>query len=565
MNDAYFPMQQIFISYPRDKTIGQSLARELYSFLKQRHIPVFFDEDGIPFGDRWLAVLKEAVANSKIMLWIISDASQDSKWQKREVAEAERLGLRIIPLLAEDMPLPMEVNDQQAAFLFGDQKRDQLDKLLIFLESELGIDRIAPLLKHARDAKSSEAYKEAITKWQEILVINPDYPGAHVELEKLAVLLQQQVLNKSLLDALVLRMNDILPIFVPVAGVLNQVGKHPQTEQVLEHTQAFIGGRLSADEYISLCQALLSQQHMSTMAGKTPTNYAKFAERVVAGEVVLFIGSELMREYGQDVPAEADFIRELAEKADFAGFQGSFSSIAEYYRLNKDYGENLLLKELRHSLNLDGQSLNLYRLLAKIDKPLILISSAYDDALERSFDEAGKPYVELTSLVRPCESHGVGHIVVRHSGQKEPEIYQPIEEEISRFNWYEDKISLIFKIRGTCSNEMAKHDYQRDAMTLAESDYFSFARHADDMIPAYLVKRMRDKVLLFVGFSPKSWEERLLVNALMARRDKVYPTESTYTVGTSNDPLEAAYWASQHVQQQSIDMHKLDEYLEALL
>lgn len=557
-------MKQIFISYPRDNSTGQEVARELFSQLKQREIPAFFDEGGIPFGDRWLNVLKQAVADSQVMLWVISEASQDRKWQEREFNEAERLGLRIIPVLSADVTIPLQVNDQQAVFLFGDKKTAQLSDLLAFLEAELGVDRIKPLIKDALNAKHTEAYEHAIAKWQEVLSIDPENKRAPSELKILNELQSQHAQGKSLLTSLVGRMAEIESVFMPVAAILNEAGKHPQASQILEYTQDFLKQTLSANEYTGLCQALLEKPKTAVNNGSA-TNYKAFAKRVIAGDVVLFVGSELAREYENEAPTESDFIKQLAKRADFEGFQGSFSSIAEYYRLNKDYGETLLLEELRGSLATECESPNLYRLLAQIDRPLILVSSAYDDALERSFDKAGKRYVELTSLVQRCDGHDIGHMVVRYSDKAEPEVYQPIEEEISRFRWFEEGRSLIFKIRGTCGDGKVEHDYQRESLTLAESDYFTFARFAEKMIPAYLAKHFKNKGFLFVGFSPKSWEERLLVNALLARREKVYAKEPPYTVGTANDPLEAAYWMSQHVQQHDMDMLKLDEYLEEAL
>ncbi|TXH59800.1 MAG: hypothetical protein E6Q84_05735 [Thiothrix sp.] len=204
-------------------------------------------------------------------------------------------------------------------------------------------------------------------------------------------------------------------------------------------------------------------------------------------------------------------------------------------------------------------------LLAKIHEPLILISSAYDDVLECSFDKAGKRYIELTSLVNRYDQYDIGHLVVRYSDRAKPEIYRPIEEEISRFRWYEEGYSLIFKIRGTCSSSKAEHEYQRESLTVTESDYFTFARYAEKMIPSYLAKHFKHKGFLFLGFSPKSWEERLLVNALLERRKNVYPKDPAYTVSTCQDPLEAAYWLGQQVQQHDMDLRKLAEYLEEAL
>ncbi len=101
---------------------------------------------------------------------------------------------------------------------------------------------------------------------------------------------------------------------------------------------------------------------------------------------------------------------------------------------------------------------------------------------------------------------------------------------------------------------------RRDALTLSESNYFSFARYADQMIPGYLARQLRNRGFLFVGYRPRDWEDRLLVNALLEKRRN--SQEPCYVIGATAEPLEAAYWESRNVKQYQIDIRELDKYLE---
>lgn len=555
-------MCQVFISYSRDKSAGQALAEELEQHLKRQQIKCYRDINGIDFGDRWTHSLQQGIASSKVMLWIISTASDNSEWQEKEYHEANNHQLLIIPVLAEDIRIPMLLNNAQAAKLFGEEKTSGLQRLTQSLEKALGIDRIKPLIKDALAAKNNESYSQAIQKWQAVLEIEPEHERAKAAIEELQQLQQRQQHNKQLLMGLVQRIDEINPVFNDVAMALNQKGDHKHHAQISDYSDRFLQHTLSAEEFIKLCQAQF-QQPASTQTTAQPTHYASFTQRLLRGEIVLFIGSELAQEYQLPAFAEEQLAEQLAVKAGLDNFKGGFSAIAEYYRLNKDFGEDSLLHELQQSLKQNHESIRLFKHLANIKEPLILVSATYDNALERQFDAVGKPYVELTSLTRQCDGHDVGHMVVRYSDRKSPEIYRPIEEEVSRFRWYEEGYSLIFKIRGAWGDE--EHDYQREALTLAESDYFTFARYAERMIPAYLAKHFKRRGFLFVGFSPKSWEERLLVNALLARRNKAYANEPPYAAGVAHDAMEAAWWASQQVQSQPMDMCKLDEHLEEAL
>jgi len=64
---------------------------------------------------------------------------------------------------------------------------------------------------------------------------------------------------------------------------------------------------------------------------------------------------------------------------------------------------------------------------------------------------------------------------------------------------------------------------------------------------------------MFIGFNPKSWEDRLLVTALLDKRRN--SRELCYTANICQDPLQSAYWNKQQVQQYNLNISKLDDEL----
>ena len=120
----------VFISYPRDGKSGQSLAFELHERLLKEGIPAFIDEYNIRMGDRWLQTLSEGVKHCKIMLSVVSPASHDRPWVEKEYIAATEVKALIIPVLATDGPLPFQINDLQAARLYGESKEKQLKLVL---------------------------------------------------------------------------------------------------------------------------------------------------------------------------------------------------------------------------------------------------------------------------------------------------------------------------------------------------------------------------------------------------------------------------------------------------
>ncbi len=95
--------QPIFISHAsEDKRAVRSLA----AALRRLGWTVWIDEAEIPGGEEWSASLLRALEASWIVVLVVSHASMTSKWVRREIAAADRLGRRIIPVVIDPAPYP---------------------------------------------------------------------------------------------------------------------------------------------------------------------------------------------------------------------------------------------------------------------------------------------------------------------------------------------------------------------------------------------------------------------------------------------------------------------------
>lgn len=120
----------VFISYPRDGAHGQALARELYERLQAESIDAFLDEENILPGDRWIHVLKAGAQQCRVMLSVVSPASHDRSWVEREYIAAVQEKVPVIPVLATAGELPFQMNDLQAAKLYGEHKENEWRRVL---------------------------------------------------------------------------------------------------------------------------------------------------------------------------------------------------------------------------------------------------------------------------------------------------------------------------------------------------------------------------------------------------------------------------------------------------
>lgn len=554
-------MKQVFISYPRDNAAGQAMARMLYSELQKQQIRAFIDEESIQPGDRWLKSLKAGVADCKVMLSVISAASHDREWFEDEFNEAKKYQVLVIPVLAEDVEIPMQLGGLQAVSLYGEQREQQLERLLQTIRKTLGIDLINPLMDKAKKAKRTEAYAAAIDILQQVLDVDPKHAEALEEIGTLEQLNTAKQQGGDLLGRLAVRYPEVGSVFNEVAEVLNNAAKRPNAAlPLIVQTKRFLDEEISAEDFISVSQSIC--QPKSALPKTTQsTDYGALAARICKGEVALFLGSDVAREYGLETTSEKQIAQDLAKQSRYEDFDGGLSSIAEYLKLHPGYGSSGLWNELEGAIQTE-KSTSLYRLLAKTNAPLVLISSAYDDQLERCFQEVGKPYVELSSIVNSNGEYDIGHVVVSYSDQAKPD-HPYLAEELPALK-LNANYSIIYKLRGSCS-ALNNSELKRDALTVTESDYFKFARYAEKIIPSYLTSLLRGRGFLFVGFSPDSWEQRLMVNALLSKRNSTNASDECYTVGVSHDPLEAAYWQKQKVQHYDVNLPELDEHLAEVL
>lgn len=131
-------MSDIFISYSRhDKEIVLPFVKSI----EQKFGAVcWIDLEGIEYGSQFEDVIVDAIDDSKVVLFMLSDYSLKSKWTKREVLYAEDEGKRIVPIIVDGKGLR-----KWFKFHFGNidyvdlNSQEQQEKLFKNLATWLGV------------------------------------------------------------------------------------------------------------------------------------------------------------------------------------------------------------------------------------------------------------------------------------------------------------------------------------------------------------------------------------------------------------------------------------------
>ena len=132
-------MADVFISYSRRDAAFVSGLQEA---LEARGKSVWLDVEGIRAGEVFPEVLRNAIEQSDAFVYVLSPDSLTSTYCAAEIAHAEGLDKRILPLLLRppgDAAVPAAVRDRN--WIMFDQESDfgrSLDELIQALDADLG-------------------------------------------------------------------------------------------------------------------------------------------------------------------------------------------------------------------------------------------------------------------------------------------------------------------------------------------------------------------------------------------------------------------------------------------
>lgn len=274
---------------------------------------------------------------------------------------------------------------------------------------------------------------------------------------------------------------------------------------------------------------------IASTSNKSPERrkYRYIAELLKEGKVIPFLGTNAVLPVFQKVLSEK--MAELIEP------DPEFSSLplcSQYFewRMSREDLYDKVKKALLEELDL--KPVKIHRLLAMVDKPLIVMTTLYDSLLEEVFQAHDKKYILITQLINSQREDYRGKVVVKYfhgkeKGETKAEILSSKRSKIE----YLDSYSLIYKIQG--SLELPSHDVdEKDSLIISEEDYLSFLEWFS--IPEPLNHPLQTKMLLFLGCSMRDWSFRVLIHAILRN---IEPTRKTHVVRKPDDANEEIYWS----------------------
>jgi len=191
--------------------------------------------------------------------------------------------------------------------------------------------------------------------------------------------------------------------------------------------------------------------------------------------------------------------------------------------------------------------------LRKLGEPQyqVILTTNYDDALERAFDAAKEPY-DVVWYIADGESQG--KFWHRPPGAPSPTV-------IERPNAYEglaiDERTVILKIHGAVD----RADSDRDSYVITEDHYIDYLTKTDisQLVPAELRVKLTRSRFLFLGYSMQDWNLRVILHRIWGQQPRNY---NSWAIQKDPDEFEQELWRKRDVSVLDIP---LVEYVEGLV
>jgi SIR2-like domain len=303
-----------------------------------------------------------------------------------------------------------------------------------------------------------------------------------------------------------------------------------------------------------------SEAALPPMSGLEPP-YRLIRNGLESGSVIPFLGAGASLgaaigggEGTEALPSGPELAEQLALDANFpAGEERTLASVAQYYE-DVAAGRVALYEQLHTVFTKEYAPGRIHRYLAGIAGPLLIVSTNYDDLVERALREAGKPFDLVIHTTDPSLGERLlwwGH------GADEPELVVANKLYIDL-----KQVTVVYKMHGAVDRIVAA----RDQYVITEDDYVDFLTRLikQEAFPAILAEPFQKRHFLFLGYGLRDWNLRVILNRV--DKDLRHGPEGSadprsWAIDAFPSDLETRLW-----QGRGVEIYRLaiDAFLDAL-
>jgi SIR2-like domain len=283
------------------------------------------------------------------------------------------------------------------------------------------------------------------------------------------------------------------------------------------------------------------------MSEPSESHYDTILRATADGRVVPLLGAgvnlfgrpkDAAWQQGRYLPSGAELARHLATL--FGYPEGELLDLLRVSQfVEVTLGSGPLYETLHQLFDADYPPTPLHELLASLPRRLglsdrrrfqLIMTTNYDDALERAFRAAGEAF-DLVWYVAETEDRGK---FLHLPPDGEPRL-------ITRPNEYQDLSledrTVILKIHGAI--DRVRPD--RDSYVITEDHYIDYLTRTDvsTLMPVTLGAKLRHSHFLFLGYSMRDWNLRVMLHRIWAEQPRSY---KSWAIQLDPNPIDEEFW-----------------------
>lgn len=302
-------------------------------------------------------------------------------------------------------------------------------------------------------------------------------------------------------------------------------------------------------------------------------HFTHVARAMLEGEVIPFLGAgaNLMalpetdeRHPAQRLPSGGELTAHLATEIGYPDPNPQdLLRVAQY--VDAVLGEGALYKILRRVFARDAPANALHELLASLPPLLrerespqqLIMTTNYDDTLERAFAAHDEPFDVLWYEAKAAD-RACGKFLHVAPGCEPVAVDRPNEYDALSLT----ERPVIVKLHGAVHRPSPRYD----SYVITENHYIDYMTNSDigQQIPATLMEVMADSHFLFLGYSMRDWNLRVILRRIWGQRRLAYRSWAIQmpVVDERQNRVEQRLWG----ERRDIELFQLslDAYVAAL-
>ena len=234
------------------------------------------------------------------------------------------------------------------------------------------------------------------------------------------------------------------------------------------------------------------------------------------------------------------------------------AKVAQYYDVIA--GRGALRDELHAIFNQDFEFTPLHQYLAEIPAPLLILTTNYDDLIERAFSNLNPPR-PYDVVIHTSEPEYGEQILWRSYEAPDPKKVNPNELFLEL-----SETTVVYKMHGTVDRQKEG----LDQYVITEDDYIEFLARMTKRkaIPSIFAEPLQSRHFLFLGYGLWDWNLRVVLNRIdkdVFQRSKTKRTKDIkyWSIQSEVRPIEQRFWQERGVEVFKMEIEEFVEKLRA--